>query len=110
MESDEIPLKVVHRIFNVFLGYTGVDHEASRGRWSQWVILEQVTKVGILERVKREVPPDVIGVWIRPEDVFEPASVDLIIVSGVAPTTNAGGRVVKEGRVVHVTGICVKDW
>lgn len=88
MESDEIPLKVVHRIVVVLLGHAGVDHEVARGSWGGWVIWEQVTEVGILERVKRKVPPDVAGGWVSPDCVFEPAGIDLEIVGGVTPSAN----------------------
>ena len=45
--------------------------------------------MGHLEREKREVSPDVVRVRVRPDHVFEPASVDLEIVLGVTPTTDA---------------------
>lgn len=88
MESDEIPLKIVHRIFDDLFGHTGVYHEVPRRWWGRWVIWEQVSQVGILKRVKRKVPPDMVKAGISPDYVFEPAGIDLVIIGGVAPTAN----------------------
>lgn len=91
MESDEIPLEVVHCIVDVLLGHARVDHKVDRGWWSRWVVREKSAEVRVLEGVKRKVPPDVVGAWISPDYVFEPASENLVVVGGVPPAANAKG-------------------
>jgi len=102
LESEEVSLKVVHLIIHVLLGHGRVDHELHRGRRSIRVTGEREKKVGVGEREKREVPPDVMRVWIHPDLVFESAGIDLIIIFRIAPTTNTGRRVIKEGGIEHV--------
>jgi hypothetical protein len=87
VESNKISLKVVHAEIHVLFGHRGVYHEVRRGGRSRRVSCERGRDVGAIERVKREVSPDVVRVRIRPDYVFEPASGDLIIVGGIAPTT-----------------------
>jgi hypothetical protein len=50
VESEEITL----------LGHSCVDHEADWGRRSRWIADERRKKVGVGERVKREIPPDMV--------------------------------------------------
>ena len=110
MESDEISLEVAHHIIHVLLGHSRVDHETHWERGSRRVTGKRGGRgqIGVGEWEKREVPPDVVRVWIRPDLVFEPAGIDLIIIGGIAPAANAGRRVVKEGRIEHVLRVWMK--
>ena len=65
-------------------------------------------QVGVLEREKREVSPDVVRVWVRPDCVFEPASSDLVIIGRITPTTKAGTRTIEYVGVVQVRRIWTK--
>ena len=102
VESEKVALKVVHDEIHVLLRHRRVDHQVRRRRGSRRVTSERGLKVGASVRVKREVSPDTVRVWIRPDYVFEPAGGDLIIVGGVTPTTDVGARIPKEFRVVDV--------
>jgi len=102
LESEEVSLKVVHLIIHVLLGHSRVDHEVHRGRRNIWGTSERGRKIGVGVREKREVPPDVVRVWIHPDLVFEPAGIDLKIVVGITPATNAGRRVIEEGGIEDV--------
>ena len=102
LESDEITLKVVHRIIHVLRRHGGVDHQAHWGRRGEWIIGEGENKQGVREGEERVVPPDVVRAWIDPDLVFEPAGRDLIIIVGIAPATDAGRRVIKEGGIEDV--------
>ena len=102
LESDEITLKVVHRIIHVLRGHGGVDHQAHRDRRSEWIAGERGKEQGVREGEKRVIPPDVVRAWIDPDLVFEPAGRDLIIIVGIAPATDAGRRVIKEGGIEDV--------
>lgn len=103
VESDEITLKVVGYIGHVLWGHGGVDHEVGwRGR-SGRVIGEGGREVS--EGVKGVVPPDVVRDWVGPDLVFEATGGDLEIIVGVAPATDTGRRVIKEGGTLNV--MCV---
>ena len=106
LESEEVSLEVVHRIIDVRLCHSRVDHDAHRGCRSIWSTGERGRKTGVGVREKRVVPPDVVRVRIHPDLVFEPAGKDLIIVVGITPATNAGGRrVIEEGGIEDVRGV-----
>lgn len=109
VQSDEIALEAVHRMLVVHLGHTGVDHQIPRGWWGEGVVGEQSTSALIPERVKRIVSPDVVRARVRPDYVLESAGIDLVIVLRIAPTADAGGRVFKEGGVVHIGGVCMTN-
>ena len=57
-----------------------------------WITLERANKVGVGVRIKREVPPDVMRGWVRSDLVFESTGIDLVIIFGITPATNAGRR------------------
>ena len=88
VESDEISFKAVHQVIHVFLGHGGVYHQVRRRRRSVWIIHERVDS-GASERERCEFSPDVMRDWIGSDHVFEPAGIDLVIIGGVAPATNA---------------------
>lgn len=96
MECHEITLKVVHVIVHVLPGHSHVDLIVRWRPRSVRVIRERGNGIRVGEREKRDVPPDVVRVWIRPDLVLEPASVDLVIVVRVAEATDAVRRVIKE--------------
>ena len=50
----------VHNEIHGFLGHRRVYHQVL---W-EW---EQGSKVGVLVRVEREVPPDAVRGWVRPD-------------------------------------------
>ena len=77
-----------------------------KGR-SRRVIRENVED-GIGPREKREISPDVVGDWIRQDEVFEPAGGDFIIVGRVTPSTNTRVRIIKEVGVVQIMRIWMK--
>ena len=108
MESEVITSIVCDQTIHILFGHSGVDHKAYWSWGTLGITCEWGLDVGVTERVKREVPPDVMGVWIRHDHVFEPAGVDLEIIVGVTPATNTGGRVVKEFGVVDVVRVWVK--
>ena len=101
LESDEITLIVVHQIIHVFLRHSRIDQEVCRNQ----ILSEGVSDLRISERRDGEVPSDVVRVWVCPDYVFEAAGIDLIIICGVTPATNAGRGCVKQGRIVHVMRI-----
>ena len=94
---------VVNQIIHSLLCRSRVDHQVL-WKYSRRVIWELVEN-GVSKREQREVSPDVVRAWIRQDYVFKPASRDLVIVGGVTPSTNAGGRIIKEIGVVKVMGI-----
>ena len=102
MESYKVSLKAVHRKIHVLLGHRRVDHKLPRNRRGGRIIWEWGNGIGAVERLNREVSPDAVRVWIRPDYVFEPAGIDLVIIGGIAPATNAGRRLIEEGGIVHV--------
>ena len=61
---------------------------------------------GVVERVKGEVPPDMVRGWVRPDYIFESASLDLKIVGGVTPATETvNGIIIEHGGMEKV--LCI---
>jgi len=89
METDKVSLIAVNQRIHSLLGHSRVNHKVPEVR--EWE--------------KREVSPDAVRAWIRQSKVSEPAIMDLEIVVGVTPTTNAGGRIIEEIRVVKVMSV-----
>ena len=101
LESEQITLIAVHNEIHGFLGHRRVDHQARRER--EWGSEGEGTV-----RIQREVPPDAVRGWIRPDQVFERAGGDFIIGGGVTPSTDARTRIIEEFRVVEIMCIWAK--
>jgi len=67
-----------------------------RNRGERRVACERGRDRGVVEWEKRKVPPDTMRGWISPNDIFESAGRDLIIVGGITPATEAGNGIIVE--------------
>jgi len=103
-----ISLVAVHHRVHVGLGQGRINQEGRITGGSERIISPRGNDLGVSKRVKREVSPDVMGGRIRPDHVFETAVVDLEIVLGITPATNAVRRSIEEGRIAKVMCVCVK--
>lgn len=104
-KSEEIALEAVDSEIYVLLGHRRVDHEALVRWGGRRVVSPRGGELEGSEREEREDSPDAVRGWIRHGYVFEPAGKDLIIVGGVAPTTDSRTRVIEEFCVVKV--VCI---
>jgi len=88
LETDEITLEAAGEEIHIRLGHTGVGQVITLRRGSIGISGERRNSEGVGEWEDREVPPDVVSVGVGPDEVFEAAGVDLIIVVGITPTAN----------------------
>lgn len=105
LELEVVAGIVSDQTIDVLLGHAAVDGQGGLRRGAVGRVSPRREGIGVRERVKGVVPPDVVGVRVHPDFILETAGGDLVVVLGVAPATNTMRRAVEEGRVVHVGGV-----
>jgi len=105
LHSGVISDVAVHHRVHICLSQSGIDHESQIGRRSIRSISPRSGGIWVGEREEREVPPDVVGTGINPDQVAETTVVDLEIIRGVTPATDTINRSIKEGGILEVSRI-----